>query len=287
MYKFACLMLAASGIGIVCLAESHSDRWTVREQETIDKTLHLSGQPMRLVVENFDGYVHVTGTDSTQVHVVAHETIRAETEADLKQAKAEVSLDTSEQPGSVSIEYKAPWICKNHCSDCCDHRRRFYEARYDIDIEAPRSARAVLSDVNGPITLDRIDGDFDVHGVNGAVRMSGIAGAGDAHTVNGPITVQFANNPSQPCSMKTVNGAIDAYFQPRLSADLFFKTFNGEVWGDFDVAPLPTPAGDTERKNGMFVYRSNRRAGGRVGQGGPEISFETLNGTIRLHVQQH
>ena len=287
MYKLACLVLVASGIGTVCPAESHSDRWTVHEEETVDKTLHLSGQPMRLVVDNLDGYVHVTGIDGTQVHVIAHKTIRAETDADLKQAKAEVSLDMSEQPGSASIEYKAPWRCRNHCGDCCDDRRRFYEVRYDIDIEAPRAARAVLSNVNGAITLDRTDGDFDVHAVNGAVRMGNIGGPGEVRTVNGSITVQFAKNPVQPCSMKTVNGAIDAYFQPRLSADLFFKTFNGAVWGDFDLSPLPTPTGDTERKNGMFVYRSSRRVGGRIGQGGPQISFETLNGTIRLHGQQN
>jgi hypothetical protein len=283
MNKRAYLMLLASGAVMVCLAESRSDRWTLREQQRIEKTLSLSGQPMRVVVDNLDGYVHVTGTSGSQVRVVAQEKIRAETDSDLNQAKREVTLEMTEQPGSVSIEYKAPWRCSGHCDGCCDEHKRFYEVTYDIDVQVPHQARTVVSTVNGVINVDQVDGDFDVHGVNGGVQMSAIGGSGDVHTVNGPITVRFTRNPSQPSSVKTINGAIEAYFQRGLSADLLFKTMNGQIYSNFDVTPLPVPAGETERKNGMFVYRSDRRMGGRAGRGGPQISFETLNGSIQLH----
>ena len=287
MNKWTCLMLAASGLGFVCLAHGDSDRWTVREEENTQKTMTLSGEPMRLVIDNLDGYVHVTGTTGSQVRVTAHKTIRAETQSDLNQAKSEVKLDMTEQPGSVSIEYAAPWRCRGNCGGCCDSHRRFYEVTYDIDVEAPRTARMVISGVNGSLRLDQIDGDFDVHAVNGGVKMSGISGFGDVHTVNGAVTVQFAKNPAQACSFKTVNGAVDAEFQPGLSADLSFKTFNGQIYSDFDVTALPMPTAETERKNGMFVYRSNHRLHeARAGRGGPKLSFETLNGGIRLHEQQ-
>lgn len=286
MTKNACLMLLASGLGIVCLAAGHSDRWPIAEQETIDRTLTLSGQPFRVVVDNLDGYVHVTGTTGSQVHLIAHKVIRAETQADLQQAKNEVKLDVTEQPGSVSVYYNAPWRCNGNCNGCCNDRKRFYEVTYDIDVEAPRQARMAVSTVNGPLRVDQIDGDFDVHSVNGGIAMSKIGGSGDAHTVNGAITVGFTRNPVQPSTFKTVNGAIDADFRTGLSADLLFKTFNGAVYSDFDVTPLPVPAGERERKNGMFVYRSNRQGSGRAGNGGPQISFETLNGAIRLHEQQ-
>jgi hypothetical protein len=72
------------------------------------------------------------------------------------------------------------------------------------------------------------------------------------------------------------------FFQSGLSADLLFKTFNGQIYSDFDVAPRATPI-ETEQKNGRYVYRSNRLQGGRTGQGGPQLSFDTLNGNIRLH----
>lgn len=285
MTKSTCLMLLASGLGIVWLAQAHYERRPVGEQETIDKTLTLSGQPFRLVVDNLNGYVHVTGAGGSNVHVIAHKSIRAETQSDLERAKSEVKLDMTQEPGSVSIYYNAPWRCNDHCSGCCDQHKRFYEVTYDIEVEAPRDARMVVSAVNGPLRIEQTDGDFDIHGVNGGIKMTGIRGSGDVHTVNGAVTIQFASNPLRPCSIKSVNGALDAHFQPGLSADLFFKTMNGQVYSDFDVTALPVPAGDVERKDGMFVYRSNRQSGARAGQGGPRISFETLNGSIRLYQQ--
>jgi len=215
---------------------------------------------------------------------VAHKTIRAETQADLNQAKSEVKLEMREEPGTVSIEYTAPWNCGRDCHGCCDYRReRFYQVSYDIDVEAPRNARLVASTVNGELRVERMDGDFDVRDVNGGIRMSAIGGSGDVRTVNGPVTVEFSRNPLHACSFKSVNGALDAEFQPGLSADFAFKTLHGDIYSDFDVSPLPVSAADAERKNGMFVYRSNRRSRVRVGGGGPELSFETLNGGIRLH----
>lgn len=143
------LMLLASGLAILCSAGASENQWTVREQETIHKTLTLSGQPMRIVIDNLDGYVHVTGSSGSQVQVTAHKTIRAETESDLQQAKSEVKLDMSEKPGWVSIYYDAPWRCNHDCKVCRgDEHRRFYDVTYDIDVAVPREARAAVSTIN-------------------------------------------------------------------------------------------------------------------------------------------
>ncbi len=287
MKRNICLMLAASGLGVVCLAHGDSDRWTVHEEETIEKTMTLAGEPMRLVVDNLNGRIHVTGGNGPQVHVVAHKTIHAETQADLQQAKRDVKLEMAEQPGTVSVEYKAPWRCNGQCDGCCSDHKHFYEVSYDIEVQAPRGARPVVSSVNGQVMVDGMDGDYTVRSVNGPVKMSGVGGSGDVSTVNGPVTVRFAKNPARACSVKTVNGQLDVYFQPGLSADLLFKTFHGDIYSNFDVAPLTIAAAEEkERHDGMYVYRSDRRSGGRVGRGGPQISFETLNGGIRLHEGQ-
>jgi hypothetical protein len=75
---------------------------------------------------------------------------------------------------------------------------------------------------------------------------------------------------------------VDVYFRGGLNADLKFKKLNGGIYTDFDVTALPqTVSGGTN--DGKFVYRSGRTIGGRTGSGGPELSFETLNGSIRLH----
>jgi hypothetical protein len=277
--------LLAVCLVVVCLAKDHAGDWPVREQENIQKTFALSEPPMRLVVDNVDGYVHVKGVAGSEVRVTAHKTIRAETESDLAQARSEVKLDLTEQPGSVSVYYDAPWRCNGKGAGCQGSQRHFYDVSYDIEVEVPMAARLAISTVNGgEIRIDQSSGDYEVSDINGGIHMSGISGSGSVHTINGPVSVHFTKNPAAKCSFKSINGSLDVWLQQALSADLLFKTFNGQVYSDFEVAPRAIAASAvSERRDGMFVYRSSGMSGGRVGQGGPELSFDTLNGSVRLH----
>lgn len=278
------VLLAGLITAALCLAGSHSDHWAVRETETFQKTLTLSAPPMRLIVDNVDGYVHLTGTSGSQVLVTAHKTIRAETDADLGQAKAEVKLDIEQTPAGASVYYDAPWRCKVEGGGCHGDYRRFYTVTYDIDVAVPVAARIVVSTVNnGDVSIEKTTGDFDVRNVNGGIHMGSVGGSGDVSTVNGPISVQFAKNPPGASSFKSINGQLDVYFQPALSADLFFKTYNGQIYSDFDVTPRAVPVTQPEQKNGRFVYRSDGLRVARAGAGGPEFTFDTFNGSIRLH----
>ena len=63
------------------------------------------------------------------------------------------------------------------------------------------------------------------------------------------------------------------------------KTFNGGLFTDFDVQPLATKVASAgERRNGRFLYRANEFTRVRAGNGGPEITFETLNGNVRARL---
>ena len=77
------------------------------------------------------------------------------------------------------------------------------------------------------------------------------------------------------------HGLDDVSFLEGLSADFAMKTFNGALFTDFDVQPLAGKAVAGERRNGRFVYRANEFTRVRVGSGGPEMTFETLNGNVR------
>jgi hypothetical protein len=277
-------MLAASGLAVVCFAQHSEDLWSVHNEGTTVKTMFLSGPPMRVVVDNFDGYVHVTATENADVRVTAHKIIRSESDSDLQLGRSEVKLEMTEQPGSVMIYYDAPWRCRSQIEGCHDQQRRFYRVTYDLELEVPRQTRPVLSTViGGDIRVDGTTGDFEISNVNGSIAMTGISGSGDARTVNGPISVRFLRNPTGPSRFKTINGQMDLYFQPGLSADLQFKTFNGDIFSDFDVRPMAIQAVVAEKREGKFVYHSDGLQGGRAGRGGPLLSFDALNGNIRLH----
>jgi len=140
-----------------------------------------------------------------------------------------------------------------------------------------------LGTVNGgEVRVDNTTGDFDVANVNGGIEMNEVSGSGPVHTVNGKISVVFSRNPVKECSFKTINGAIEASFRPSLSADVRVKTFNGHAYTDFDATALPGLSPVSERRDGKFIYRGDRSTGMRIGNGGPEFNFDTLNGSIRI-----
>jgi len=281
-------MLTASGLALPCLADpsgDHDGRWPIRDQGTIQKSFHLSGPPMRIVIDNVDGYVHVKGVSGSEVRLTAHRTIRAESDSDLEDARKEVDLETTEKPGWVSFYYAAPWRCNGESHSCHGDQRRFYNVTYDIDVDLPQDANIIVSTVNhGDVRVENAAGHFEVKNINGGISMTDIAGSGEVADINGPITVKFTKNPSEACSFHTLNGQLDVYFQPGLSADLLFKTFNGQIFTDFDVTARAAAVPDeTESKNGKFVFHGSRFAGGRVGRGGPELRFDAFNGNVRLH----
>ncbi len=271
-------------LAVVSWAESSWNHWAVRDQETITRTFTLSGPPMRLIVDNVDGYVHVKGVEGSQVRVSAHKIIRADTDDDMRKGKSEVKLNMAEEPGTVSIDYDAPWRCKGEHRNCNGEKgRRFYNVTYDINVEAPRNARLVVSSVNnGNIEIENTNGNFDISNVNGGIKMADVSGSGSVHTVNGPVSVSFARNPSEASSFKSVNGPIEAFFQPGLSADLSFQTLNGQVYADFDVTLKANAGAQAEQRDGKFIYRSHGVRNAVVGQGGPALSFDTVNGSITL-----
>jgi hypothetical protein len=94
--------------------------------------------------------------------------------------------------------------------------------------------------------------------------------------------VTFRANPKDNSEFATINGPIELYFLCDLSADFRFKNFNGGVYSDYELSALPGKAAVPDRRNGRFVFRTDRFTGGRVGSGGPEIKIENLNGDIRV-----
>ena len=56
-------------------------------------------------------------------------------------------------------------------------------------IETPRNADVSVDTQNGPISLDRVSGRFDVRAQNGPVSIRGGEGEIDAETQNGPVSI--------------------------------------------------------------------------------------------------
>jgi hypothetical protein len=276
------------GLALVGPAQAQrSSRYDVVDESSVTRTLSFAaGGGRTLDVRNINGFIHVEATNDSTVQMSIRKVIRAETREDLAEAQRDVRLDFRDGAPRVEaiVSDRRGHICGEEWND--DGRRWDrvrYDVRFDFTIRMPRDAALRLCTINGgDLIVTGTRGDFDVSNVNGLIEMRDVAGSGRAHTVNGPVTVTFTANPKQTSSFKTVNGNVDVSFPDGLAADFAMKTFNGGLFTDFDAQPLAGKvAAAGERKNGRFVYRANEFTRVRVGNGGPEITFETLNGNVR------
>ena len=82
-----------------------------------------------------------------------------------------------------------------------------------------------------------------------------------------------------------MKGQIEVTFQPNLAADMQVKTCNGAAYTDFETTALAAPAGEISKDGGRFAFKRGGTQRLRVGAGGPELRFETLNGKIQIRKQ--
>ncbi|HEX4133404.1 MAG TPA: hypothetical protein VHY84_02185 [Bryobacteraceae bacterium] len=285
--KIAAAITACALIGTVVDAAHRN--WTSEAREPFHYTFSTD---KTLDVDNVDGTIQVIGDGGNTIRVEGERVDRGEDQQALDRAKREVKLDVNEKDGIAQLYVNGPFRNEGRSTEDHgfhdhyeDHR---YEVTYNFTVHVPRETALRLSTVNGDVKTEQTNGKFDVHGVNGSVTMSDVAGYGSLRTVNGRTSISFRESPKQASDFKTVNGAIEATFPPDFAADLHLKTLNGQAFTDFDTtAALPSTAQAGERKNGRFVYRSNRDSTVRIGSGGPELSFDTVNGDIRIKKGTH
>ena len=262
-------------------------RYDVVDESDATRTLSFAaGGGRTLDVRNINGFIHVEGTTDPAVQVSVHKVVHAETKDDLAAAQRDVRLEFREgtQRVEATVTDRRGHICGEQWDDNGERWEPVhYEVRFDLTIRVPRDAALRLCAINGgDVIVNGTQGDFDVTNVNGLIDMKSVAGSGRAHTVNGPVTVTFTANPKQPSSFKTVNGNVDVQFLDGLAAEFAMKTMNGGLFTDFTVEPVAAQSATSgERRNGRFVYRANEFTRVRVGNGGPQITFETLNGNVR------
>jgi hypothetical protein len=135
-------------------------------------------------------------------------------------------------------------------------------------VQVPAGVTFIARTVNGGINADSLTGDAEAHTVNGSIHLT-TTGSGVANTVNGSVNVSLgrADWPNG-AKFSTVNGGITLHLPAYVSAELRASAQNGDIESDFPIA--------------MTGTMSRRRVEGTIGNGGPQLTVSTVNGSVRL-----
>ncbi|MCX6568170.1 MAG: DUF4097 family beta strand repeat-containing protein [Candidatus Aminicenantes bacterium] len=240
-------------------------------REDFSKTLPLKAGE-RFSLGNVNGGVIVSTWKEDKVEIKAVKIARDD-EKDLK----DVEIRVDQSAGMVSV--KAIW----------PKYRRHFNVNVDFEIKVPegvildevetvnggveiagRYGRAAVGTTNGSVSVEDASGELKAYTTNGGIQVNHFEGKLQAETTNGNIRLEGLTF-KDGLTAETTNGSITlAIASPdALNADLLARTTNGHITVDFPVT----------LKN---LTQSKHRVEAKIGQGGPEISLETTNGSIRL-----
>jgi DUF4097 and DUF4098 domain-containing protein YvlB len=240
-------------------------------REDFAKTLPLkAGDTFSL--DNVNGKVTVATWKDNKVEIKAVKVARDD-EKDLK----DVEIRVEASAGRVTV--KTIWP---------QHRNNLH-VKVDFDVKVPegvhlKTIETVNGDVevtgsfgsgelettNGSVTADGVKGSLDVTTTNGGIRVSRQEGKLTAETTNGSIRLEQLTF-KDGLRAETTNGSITVAIQApgEINANLLAETTNGHISVDFPVT----------LKN---LRQSKHMVEAQIGQGGPEISLHTTNGSITI-----
>ncbi len=235
-------------------ASDHRGAFTEEFHQTY--TLTADG---RVELDNINGAVHISAWERNEVKVDAVKS------ADSKERLDDARIEVDSSTGRLSIRTKYR-----------DHDLTFSWGSHNN----PPSVEYTLT-VPRTVRLDEIkliNGSLDVIGVSGEVRASCINGRLDAHnlsgradlsTINGHLDAKFDQLSGSSVELKSVNGSVALTIPSDSKAEIDASTVSGGIDNDFGL----------HVNNHRFVGHDLR---GELGNGGPRIKLENVNGRIEI-----
>ncbi len=247
----AAFSLTACDIVVESLNAKATDEWK--------KTYQLApgGQ---VEVVNMNGSIQVEPSDGNTVEVTAEKIARGMNDEAAKETLKNIEIREEVTPDRVRLQTAIPSGGGNF-----SHR----EVNYRLTV--PRQASVRLRTSNGTVRAAGIRGDARLETTNGSIHATGLGGSIEGGTTNGSVTIEVDSLGKDGIRLETTNGSIALTMPSAAKADIAARCVNGSVRAT-NLNVVSQGSGETSR----------RRLEGPVNGGGPKITLETTNGSVRL-----
>src|SRR6266704_471935 len=280
--------IAATIIGIVAMASlaapvlhsqtSESGQQTDRFQRSF--TIASGGI---LVVDNYKGTIHVTGTDTKQVVVDVHKRFDG-SESDRKWWMENIQVNFHNDSSRVSVEVKYP---NQTCVFCWQIHN--YEAAVELEIRVPRQINVTVESYKPDIKVSSIQGDIRIKSYKSPITIESTTGAIRVDTYKDSIKLDKV----------TVHGALDVRSykaETEINARSLGETVNLESDKGSIVLRVPENAGldvdfSGSRRSSFhsdlpLATRTGSRfdgdVRGTINQGGTRVRLRTERGSVSI-----
>ncbi len=274
---------------ILCVGQLYAQK----SVETINKQISFKNTSAEniVIVKNINGPIDVSSYNGTTIQIEIKKTISASSQANLEKGKQEFKVKIIEKEHEIIVRPDAPYICFDETYHGMNvnmgrHGNKVpYEFELSYTIKVPKNLSIDVSTINhGDVNVNNVQAPIiKVGNINGSIRLKNVAGATEAHTINGKIDINYAQNPVKKSSYSTINGDITINYQKNLAADVSFKSMHGELYTDFTISDyISSRKKNMASKKRGVKYSYSSKPIVRIGTGGTQLDFKTLNGDVSI-----
>ncbi len=285
------------GLLLLCCLPVQARYDDLKQTEVIDKTLRFSGntQNNQLTVHNIYGSIDVEGYAGDEVVVEVSKTVTADEADELAKAMQTVGYRFENLGSDIYLFVDLPFVEFNPETGDISYQEYWQRSRgkkikyhyhMDVKLKVPHNTSLKLSAINdGDIRVTDINAEnLSVSNINGAIDLIDVTGNRTyANAINEDINVLFNKNPTTDSEFESINGDLIVSFAGQPNAEVVYETMHGEMYSAYDVAIMqPTVNLTSEQKKHGIKYKLGAESRLKIGAGGPEYSFKTLNGDIKI-----
>ena len=213
----------------------------------------------RVELDNINGAVHISSWDRNEVKVDAVK--YAGTKERLEEAKIEI------ESGKEYLEIRTKYP---------DHQNNFNwgsrnnPAGIEYTLTVPRNARLdEIKLINGSLDITGVSGEVRASCINGKLVAHNLSGRAELSTINGHLDARFDQLSGKSVELNSVNGSLELTIPSDSKAEIEASTVSGGIENDFGL----------HVNNHRYVGHDLR---GELGNGGPRIKLENVNGRIEI-----
>jgi hypothetical protein len=213
----------------------------------------------RIELDNINGAVHISTWDQNEVKVDAVKYADAKDRLD----DARIDIDSGKDHLSIRTKYR-------------DHDVTFNWGSHDnppgveYTLTVPRTARLdEIKLINGSLDITGVMGEVRASCINGKLEAHNLSGRTDLSTINGHLNARFDELASSTVELHSVNGSVELTIPSDSKAEIEASTVSGGIENDFGLRV----------NHHRFVGHDLR---GELGNGGPRIKLENVNGRIEI-----
>ena len=147
---------------------------------------------------------------------------------------------------------------------------RSIDVSVDFDVSVPAGVEFIGSMVSGDVEVRDVASEVTATSVSGDIYVSTTEVAW-GRTVSGSIDIEMESTDWGDLHFSTVSGDITLVLPSGLDTEIEFESLSGEFRADFDVR--------VESRRDRWT---GSRLRGTIGDGGRQLSFNTVSGDVRL-----